>query len=148
MRIIAVMLGLASIVIVLNAFRYSAIPDSEQHLAEAIQRWRSVPNEDGRVLQLARELQQQRAARDIRTTVSFGCSGLLILLAMGAWQYAALGNHARRIGEPRFFTPLRHHVLAVGRRFSAAFLSREVHLDQARTTLRPTLERLFGSKRE
>ena len=148
MRIIAVILGLAAIMIGINAIRYSVTPDSEQQLVTTIRRWRSVPREDSRVLQLVLELQQRRAARNIRTNASFGFCGLLILLAMGAWQYAALGNYTRRVGEPRFFTPLKHHVLAAGRRFSAAFFAREERIVQARSNLRPALERLFGSKKE
>src|SRR5678816_2971026 len=87
MRIIAVILGLAAIMIGMNAIRYSVTPDSEQQLVTTIRRWRSVPGEDSRVLQLVLELQQRRAARNIRTNASFGFCGLLILLAMGAWQY-------------------------------------------------------------
>jgi hypothetical protein len=147
MRIIAVMLGLAALVAFLQTRTWSIPSGSELQLTHWIVQMQRVGSTNS-VPYLKQELQREHDTRRHWAAVALWWSCFLGLLAVLAWRFA---DYLKRSGYPfetRFFEPLRRTRFNTARRVSGPVLAREERLAEARFTLRPTLERLFGSKRE
>ena len=146
MRIIAVILGIAAIMVGAYALTDFVPGSLEFQLVEKIRRTAEKPDESQFVAELQRELAQERNARRVELLTAIAWSAFLAFLALQAAR-AALRKACPALElRPRAFQPLRPGVLGAIRRFSSAFLTRRERVTNARSNLRPTIEHLFGSK--
>ena len=146
MQIIAVMLAIAAIMVGAYALTDFVPSRLEYELAERIRRSAEEPVESQFVAEMEAELRQERNSRWMELLTAILWSGSLGFLAILAAHRVLRRECPSLEFEPRVFQPLPRGWLGAARRFSSAFLARGERVAQARSNLRPTLERLFGSK--
>ncbi len=118
----------------------------EYQLRERIRRSAEKRDDTQFVTAMRSELLQERNARLAELLTAIGWSSAIAFLAIQASRRALRKDFPSMEFEPRAFQPFRPAVLGSIRSFSSAFLARGERIAIARSNLRPTIERLFGSK--
>jgi len=140
------MLVVISLLVGMNAVIHFGPGPTEYQIAASIRRWSDKPGENQFVAELERELLRERNTRRADALPWLVLFGLLVFLAVAAARRALRAESLHLEFEPRTFQPFQRSWLGAVRHFSSAVLSRGARVANARSNLRPTLERLFGSK--
>ena|SRR5688572_10969376 len=146
MRIIAAILVAAALLLGLSAVTLLTPDLPERGLQQDIQRLSAQASNSELQARMESELLQSQTLRRSESARLFVCSALLLLLALGTIRHTARD----RCASPPFtwtaFTITFRPMAVRVSRLPGSVFTHAQRVANARAALRPTLERLFGSK--